>query len=119
MRWPFMSRSKYKRDMAAQIRYFRAEAQYDAQIHQAEIIRLGEYYHGLIDAEYDRAYSEGRSQVHAFAVEVTYNLFHEGLNALSVPRFRQVLQELEKHFNPDKKALAKWTTVMSAIKEDT
>lgn len=117
MRWPLVTRKRYARDMVEQVRYFRAERQHDAQMHQAEINRLGDYYHGLIDAEYSRAYNEGRAQVHAFAVEVTYNLFNEGIDSLTVPKFRAVLQDLEKHFNPDKKTLNDWTSVIPALEE--
>jgi hypothetical protein len=108
MRWPLVTRKKHDRQLRALKDYYTARM----DLQRSE-------YQDQVDSEYHRAYNEGRSQVHAFAVEVTYNLFHEGLNALSVPRFRQVLQELESHFNPDKKAIMGWTSVIPVVKEES
>lgn len=80
MRWPFMTKATHDRI----IRHL------DLQ-HEACTDLLRQY----IDNEYARATRDGRAQVHAWARDATWNVFHGG-------QAQAAFQEAERIFAPAK-----------------
>jgi hypothetical protein len=93
-RWPWMTCKTHDKVLADWQEAFRQTVE-----------DLTDKYQKQIDAEYQRAVKEGRAQLHKIAVDMTYDLFVHGMNAMTAPRMRALLQEVEHMFDPSRTKL--------------
>lgn len=91
MRWPLMLRRTHDARMA-----------YAVEIHHGIYATQRERYQKLVDAEYKRARDEGRAQVHRWAVDINFSIFHGFSPFEDTPRWKAypALQQTESEFNP-------------------
>lgn len=71
--------------------------------HNRIVTDIIEQAQAAINAEYARATQAGRAQVHAFAVEANWNIFHgDSSGGVTNPRAYATLQQAERMFAPDR-----------------
>ena len=88
MRWPWMTLSRHDRIVA--------EMHHQ---HVSDMAVLSEAAADAVDREYARATRDGRAQVHAWARDATWNVFHGG-------QAQAAFQEAEHMFAPSKTDLS-------------
>lgn len=99
LRWPFMLKRTHDRVL-----------QEAMDSHDRWIDDLTKQYQAKVDAEYKRAMDAGKAQIHRWAVEVNYNLFHgthpfDNMTGDQRVRTRPALQQAEHEFNQPRKAI--------------
>ena len=110
IRWPLMFKSTHTLVVEG-IKQHHEDRMSELILAQIEQLRqLHEHFQGLVDAEYGRARQEGISQVHAWAREVNWNLFHGmppfgNMSGTQRQRTTAALQDAEHQFSPTRTQL--------------
>lgn len=111
MRWPFMLKSTHETVVAGIKKHHEGQLQAVHVHFLGRLQELREDFQDKVDAEYHRARADGIGQVHRWAVEVNYNLFHgaspfNNMSGTQTMRARAALQDAEKQFDPTRTQLA-------------
>lgn len=99
MIWPFMLRRTHNRALKLEM-----------QTHNRIVEMVSQRFQAKVDAEYNRAREEGQLQVHKWAVEANWNLFHgmspfSNMQGTQRMRATAALQDAQRQFNPTRTQL--------------